>query len=235
MNMKKITFLLVAGFFCCIISAEAQTSSLSKKEIKGSWISLFDGKTLNGWRAAQQDTLPGDTWSAENGELSFDPTKGHGSDIVTNRSFKDFDLSVDFKISEGGNSGIKYFLLPNTSLGCEYQVIDDNKHPDAKLGVNGNRKTGSLYDLIPANPNKSYKGARVWNTARIVAKGNHVEHWLNGAKVLEYERGSEAFKQAIAQSKFKTTEGFADATSSPVLLQAHGDKVTYRNIKIKEL
>lgn len=235
MNMKKITFLLVAGFFCCIISAEAQTSSLSKKEIKGSWISLFDGKTLNGWRAAQQDTLPGDTWSAENGELSFDPTKGHGSDIVTSRSFKDFDLSVDFKISEGGNSGIKYFLLPNTSLGCEYQVIDDDKHPDAKLGVNGNRTTASLYDLIPAPASKPYKGARVWNTARIVAKGNHVEHWLNGAKVLEYERGSEAFKQAIAQSKFKTTEGFANATSSPVLLQAHGDKVTYRNIKIKEL
>lgn len=235
MSMKKSTFLLAIGFFCCIISAKAQTSSFNKKEIKEGWVSLFDGRTLNGWRAAQRDTLPGNTWSAENGELSFDPNKGHGSDIVTNRSFKDFDLSVDFKISEGGNSGIKYFLLPNTSLGCEYQIIDDNKHPDAKLGVNGNRKTGSLYDLIPANPNKPYKGAGVWNTARIVAKGNHVEHWLNGAKVLEYERGSDAFKQAIAESKFKTTEGFATATSSPVLLQAHGDKVTYRNIKIKEL
>lgn len=233
--MKKIIFLLVTGFLCCIISAKAQISSFNKKEIKEGRISLFDGKTLNGWRAVQRDTLPGNTWSAENGELSFDPTKGHGSDIVTTRSFKDFDLSVDFKISEGGNSGIKYFLLPNTSLGCEYQVIDDNKHPDAKLGVNGNRKTGSLYDLIPANANKPYKGAGVWNTARIVSKGNHVEHWLNGAKVLEYERGSDAFKQAVAESKFKDTQGFATVTSSPILLQAHGDKVTYRNIKIKEL
>lgn len=235
MNMKKYIFLLVTGFLCCIVSAKAQMSSPNEKEIKEGQISLFDGKTLNGWRAAQQDTLPGDTWSAENGELSFDPTKGHGSDIVTSRSFKDFDLSVDFKISEGGNSGIKYFLLPNTSLGCEYQVIDDNKHPDAKLGINGNRKTGALYDILPPNPNKPYKGAGQWNTARIVAKGNSVEHWLNGAKILQYERGSEAFKQAIAESKFKDTPGFATVTSSPILLQAHGDNVTYRNIKIKEL
>lgn len=233
--MKKNTFLLATGFFCCMISAKAQMSSPHEKEMKEGWISLFDGKTLNGWRTAQQDTLPGNTWSAENGALSFDPTKGHGSDIVTNRSFKDFDFSADFKIFEGGNSGIKYFLLPNTSLGCEYQVIDDNKHPDAKLGINGNRKTGALYDILPPSPDKHYKGAGQWNTARIVVKGNSVEHWLNGVKILQYERGSEAFKQAIAQSKFKTTEGFAAATSSPVLLQAHGDKVIYRNIKIKEL
>lgn len=198
-------------------------------------LSLFDGKTLNGWRAAQRDTLPDKGWYVENSELIFDPSKGHGSDIITTRSFKDFDLSVQFKISEGGNSGIKYFLLPNTSLGCEYQVIDDSRHPDAKLGINGNRKTGALYDIMPADPNKPYKPAGQWNTARIVVKGNHAEHWLNGKKILEYERGSEAFKQAIAKSKFSTTKGFAEATSAPILLQAHGDKVLFRNIKIKEL
>jgi hypothetical protein len=142
---------------------------------------------------------------------------------------------VDFKVSEGGNSGIKYFLLPNTSLGCEFQIIDDSKHPDAGLGINGNRKTGALYDIMPASPHKPYKGAGVWNTAKIMVKGQHVEHWLNGVKILEYERGSDTFKQAIAQSKFKTTKGFAEATSSPVLLQAHGDQITFRNIKIKEL
>ena len=226
--MKKNMFLLAIGFFCCIISTKAQTGT-------GRWISLFDGKTLNGWRAVQKDTLPAKAWSVENGTVVFDPAKGHGGDIITTRSFGDFDLSVDFKVSEGGNSGIKYFLLPNTSLGCEYQIIDDSKHPDAKLGIKGNRKTASLYDLIAANPDKPYKGAGVWNTARIVSKGNHVEHWLNGTKVLEYERGSDAFKQAIADSKFKNTEGFATVTSSPILLQAHGDKVAYRNIKIKEL
>lgn len=207
----------------------------AQTKTKDGWQTLFDGKSLNGWRKAQKDTLPDKNWSVEHGELSFDPTKGHGTDIVTTRSFKDFELSVDFKISEGGNSGIKYFLLPNTNLGCEFQIIDDSKHPDAGLGMNGNRKTGSLYDIFPASASKPYKGAGVWNTARIVAKGQHVEHWLNGVKILEYERGSDAFKQAIAQSKFKTTKGFAEATSSPVLLQAHGDKVTFRNIKIKEL
>ncbi len=209
--------------------ANAQTTSKSEYQ------SLFDGKTLNGWKMAQKDSSPDLTWSAKDGVLSFDPAKGHGSDIITTRSFKDFDLSVDFKISEGGNSGIKCFLLPKTNLGCEFQIIDDSKHPDAKLGVNGNRQTGALYDLFPPDANKPYKGAGEWNTARIVSEGNHVEHWLNGTKILEYERGSNEFKKAIFQSKFKDTQGFASAISSPVLLQAHGDKVWYRNIKIKEL
>jgi hypothetical protein len=142
---------------------------------------------------------------------------------------------VQFKVSEGGNSGIKYSLIPNTSLGCEYQIIDDSKHADAALGINGNRKTGSLYDVIPADPKKKYKPAGEWNTARIVVMGQHVEHWLNGSKVVEFEKGSPAFKQAIEQSKFKTTKGFAEAKTTAILLQAHGDKVSFRNIKIKAL
>ena len=209
-------------------------NSIIQAQTKIGWSSLFDGKTLKGWKNAQHDTLPEKSWSGENGELTFDPSKGHGSDIVTTRSFKDFDLSVQFKISEGGNSGIKYFLLPNTSLGCEFQIIDDDKHPDAKLGINGNRKTGALYDILPADGNKLYKPAGEWNTARIVVKGNHVAHWLNGLKIVDYQRDSEAFKGAILKSKFNTTPGFAAAVSSPILLQAHGDKVTFRKIKIKE-
>ena len=210
-------------------------NSIIQAQTKVGLSPLFDGKTLKGWKNAQHDTLPEKSWSVENGELTFDPSKGHGSDIVTTRSFKDFDLSVQFKISEGGNSGIKYFLLPNTSLGCEFQIIDDDKHPDAKLGVNGNRKTGALYDILPADANKLYKPAGEWNTARIVVKGNHVAHWLNGFKIVDYQRDSEAFKVAILKSKFNTTPGFAAAVSSPILLQAHGDKVTFRKIKIKEL
>lgn len=210
------------------------SNGIIQAQTKAGWRPLFNGKTLEGWKNAQHDTLPEKSWSVENGELTFDPSKGHGSDIITTRSFKDFDLSVQFKISEGGNSGIKYFLLPNTSLGCEFQIIDDNKHPDAKLGVNGNRKTGALYDILPADPNKHYKPAGEWNTARIVVKGNHAEHWLNGLKIVAYERDSEAFKEAIAKSKFNSTPGFAAAVYSPILLQAHGDKVTFRNIKIKE-
>jgi hypothetical protein len=189
----------------------------------------------DGWRVAQRDTAPDGSWYAENGELIFDPARGHGSAIITSRSFTDFDLSFQFKISEGGNSGIKYFLLPNTSLGCEFQIIDDSRHPDASQGTNGNHKTGALYDIMPPDANKRHKPAGEWNTARIQVKGARVAHWLNGAKILEYERRSEAFKQAIAKSKFKSTPGFAEAAASPVLLQAHGDKVSYRNIKIKEL
>ncbi len=207
----------------------AQPGSNSK------WLFLFDGKTLNGWKEAQRDTLPDKSWYVENGILTFDPAIGHGSDIITTRSFKDFELSFEFKIAEGGNSGIKYFLLPNTSLGCEFQIIDDNRHPDAKSGINGNHKTGGLYDIKPPDSSKRYKPAGKWNTGRIVVKGNHAEHWLNNEKVLEYERDSNAFKEAIAKSKFKNTQEFAQAVSSPVLLQAHGDKVSFRKIKIKEL
>src|SRR5689334_190140 len=112
--MKLIVYLFLALFFASISNTNAQTHS------ENGYQPLFDGKTLNGWRMATRDTAPGISWSAENGEISFDPTKDHGSDIITTRSFKDFDLSVDFKISEGGNSGIKYFLLPNTNLGCEF-------------------------------------------------------------------------------------------------------------------
>jgi hypothetical protein len=187
------------------------SNSIMHAQTKGGWRPLFNGKTLEGWKNAQHDSLPEKSWSVENGELTFDPLKGHGSDITTTRS-----------------------LLPNTSLGCEFQIIDDNKHPDAKLGVNGNRKTGALYDILPADLKKIYKPAGEWNTARIVVKGNHAEHWLNGLKIIAYERDSEAFKEAIAKSKFNTTHGFAEAVSSPILLQAHGDKVAFRNIKIKE-
>jgi hypothetical protein len=227
--MKRLPFLFLLLSTLCVDLANAQATS------KDGYQSLFDGKTLSGWRKAERDTAPDRTWFANNGELNFDPTIGHGGDIVTTRSFKNFDLSVDFKVSDAGNSGIKYRLLPNTSLGCEFQLIDDSKHPDAKLGINGNRKTGALYDIFPPDPNKPYKPAGQWNTARIVVKGDQVEHWLNGKKVLEYTRGSEQFKQAVAASKFKNTKGFAEAESSPILLQAHGDKVAYKNIKIKEL
>lgn len=223
-----ICLFLLLSFAGCDISC-AQAIS------RDGWLSLFDGKTVAGWRTAQRDTLPDKGWYVKNRKLIFDPARGHGSDIITTRSFKDFDLFIQFKITKGGNSGIKYFLLPNTSLGCEYQVIDDTRHSDAKSGIDGTRKTGALYDIIPARRNKRYRPAGKWNKARIRVQGNHAEHWLNGAKTLDYERGSEAFKEAISKSKFNKTQGFAEAASSPVLLQAHGDNVSYRRIKIREL
>ena len=228
--MKKLQALFYSSLLLFIISSCVSTAQTATNEKTQSLIG-----EINGWKKSDKDSLPDKSWTIQNGELSFDPSIGHGSDIVTTKTFKDFDLSVDFKVSDGGNSGIKYFLIPNTSLGCEFQLIDDSKHADAKLGVNGNRTTGALYDLFPPAANKPYKPAGEWNTARIVAKNNHVEHWLNGTKILEFTRGNEQFKQAIAASKFKDTKGFAEATSSPILLQAHGDKITYKNIQIKEL
>ncbi|MEO6001486.1 MAG: DUF1080 domain-containing protein [Chitinophagaceae bacterium] len=227
--MKKMPYLL-----CLIVMFNAPILQAQSTGDAG-WKVLFDGKTLTGWRKATSNVPPGTAWSVQNNELSFDTGKGHGTDIITNQSFQDFDFTLQFKISEAGNSGIKFFLIPNTNLGCEFQIIDDSKHPDALLGVDGNRKTGSLYDIIPASKTKNYKPAGQWNTARVVSKGNHVEYWLNGGKVVEYDRGSESFKKGIAKSKFKTTKGFAEAKSSPILLQAHGDKVWFRDIKIKEL
>jgi hypothetical protein len=224
--MKTLMYLSFAAILLANEGVKAQGKS---------WQSLFDGKDLKGWRQATKDSVPASGWSVVDGELVFDPSKGHGGDVVTEKTFKDFELSVDFKISEGGNSGIKYFLLPNTNLGCEFQIIDDSKHPDAKLGRDGDRTTGSLYDIMPAPASKPIKPAGEWNNARIIVRGDKVEHWLNGVKILSYDRSSEEFKKAIALSKFKNTKGFAMAATSPILLQAHGDLVHYKDIKIKEL
>src|SRR5882757_4913124 len=127
--MKSLFHFLLLVFLLGNCSVMAQTKA------KDGWQSLFDGKSLTGWRQAQKDTFPDAGWGAVHGELSFDPAKDHGTDIVTTRSFSDFELSLDFNVSEGGNSGIKYFLIPNTSLGCEFQLINDSRHPDAVLGI----------------------------------------------------------------------------------------------------
>ena len=181
--MRKNVFLLtlISLIAFAFIPAEKAPVPRAKK----GWISLFDGKTLNGWRKASKDAAPDEAWFVDKGTLTFDPARGHGTDIVTSKTFTNFDLTLQFKVSEGGNSGIKYFIFPNSSLGCEYQIIDDSKHPDAALGISGNRKTGSFYDVMPADSRKKYKPAGEWNTARIIAVGQHVEHWLNGKKVVK--------------------------------------------------
>ena len=169
----------------------------------------------------------------------------NGGDIVTEDTFSDFELSVDFKISEGANSGIKYFVDSElnkgegSAIGMEFQVLDDKAHPDATQGKNGNRTVGSLYDLIRAentasSRGKNFKGVGKWNNARIVVKGGHVEHWLNQIKVVEFDRFSQMFKALVEKSKYEKWENFGRIPEGLILLQDHGDEVSFKNIKIRE-
>ncbi len=221
------------------------TNKLSDKEIAEGWKLLFDGQTTNGWRKAYQDKFPEKGWKVENSALTVEASGGaesrHGGDIVTLEEFSDFELKLQVKLTPGANSGIKYFVAEEekghvgSAIGPEYQVLDDRLHPDAKMGpIAGSRTFASLYDLIPAK-NKRVNPVGQWNNVRILAKGKHVEHWLNGFKVLEYERGSKEFREIVAISKFKNRPGFGEAQSGRILLQDHGDEVSFRNIKIREL
>ena len=224
------------------MARQAAPNTLTEKEKKEGWTLLFDGKSMKGWRGAYMDSLPKKGWEVKDGMLIVRESGGgeasFGGDIVTLNEYSSFELTVDFKLTEGANSGIKYFVIeqqpktPGSAKGLEYQVLDDAKHPDAKLGINGNRTLASLYDIMPAK-NKKVKPIGEWNRARILVKGKHVEHWLNGAKVLEFERGGKDFLVHKAESKFKDIPEFGEYKKGRILLQDHGNQVFYRNIKIR--
>ncbi|MFZ4546651.1 MAG: 3-keto-disaccharide hydrolase [Bacteroidales bacterium] len=218
-------------------------NTISDYEKKNGWKLLFDGKSTKGWRGVYKEAFPEKGWEVKDGELVVLPSGGaesaNGGDIVSIDEFSDFELVADFKITEGANSGIKYYVTEKennqgSAIGPEYQILDDKNHPDAKLGRDGNRTMSSLYDLITAK-NKRVNPIGEWNSARIVSKNNHVEHWLNGMKVLEYERGSKEFRELVAASKYKVWPGFGEAAKGRILLQDHGNKVSFRSLKIREL
>lgn len=231
--MKKLLFvvLLVCGVSFAATAQEHNT--LTKKERKAGWQLLWNGKDLSGWKSNSPNGDMNKGWKAVDGELVIMAGSGAG-DIITEKRYHDFELSIDFKITEGANSGIKYFIGENGSIGCEFQILDDENHPDAKMGFNGNRRLGSLYDLIPAD-GWALVAKRDWNTARIVVRGNHVEHWLNGVKILEYEKNNDMWDTIVSHSKFAKVENFAGGDGGHILLQDHNDEVHYRNLKIREL
>ena len=229
------------------------TNKLTEREKQKGWELLWDGQTTNGWRGARLDHFPEEGWKIENGILTVLKSGGgeseSGGDIVTIVKYKNFELEVDFKFTEGANSGIKYFVDTElnkgkgSAIGCEYQILDDDLHPDAQEGKNGNRTLASLYDLIPANakyyaPNEIYE-KRVnkyrWNRAKIVADGKYVAHYLNGIKVVEYKRGTQMWRALVSHSKYVIWPGFGELAEGHILLQDHGDEVSFENIKIKIL
>ena len=214
-------------------AAEQAPNKLTEQERSAGWKLLFDGKTTDGWRSFKKSGFPAAGWVVEGDTLKH-VAKGGGGDIISDDAFTDFDLQFEWRIASGANSGVKYFVSEERSspLGHEYQLIDDERHPDGKVGPH--RTTASFYDVLPPGK-KSMSLPGEFNHSRILVTGNHVEHWLNGQKVLEYEMDSESLKAALAKSKFKDVKGFGLPVKGHILLQDHGDEVAFRNMKIKDL
>jgi hypothetical protein len=213
-------------------------NQLTAQETQAGWTLLFDGKSLNGWRGYKKTDASDSRWKVEDGLLTVDPGTGKDTlgqrDIITTAQYDRFDLTWEWRIAEGGNSGLKYFVLEDqpAAIGHEYQLIDDERHADAKIGPH--RQTAALYDVLPAQ-NRPIRPAGQWNQSRVVSNGTTVEHYLNDTRVLQYELNSPSLKEAIAKSKFKDIARFGTLQNGFILLQDHGDRVWYRNVKIRRL
>ena len=215
-------------------AAEGSASGLTPAEKADGWKPLFDGHSLQGWHLYAKKSPPLAGWKAEDGILK--KLAGvQGGDIVTDEKFGDFDLAWEWRIAKNGNNGIKYLVTEErtSAPGPEYQMLDDEGHPDGKIGPK--RQTASFYDVLPPAPNKPMHPVGEWNSSRVLVRGNHVEHWLNGVKVLEYELGSAPVKAAVAASKFKNASGFGDKIRGHIMLTDHHDECWFRNLRIREL
>jgi hypothetical protein len=225
-------------FLSCAAAATqgADLNTLTDAEKAAGWKLLFDGQDASAWRAYAHTNFPEGAWVVEDGCLK-NVGGAHGGDLVTKEEFTDFDLKFEWRISPGGNSGVKYLVKEgktgHAGVGFEYQVLDDLKNEDSTNGPN--RLAGALYYLIAPNASKRLMPVGEFNRSEIIVRGRHVEHWLNGAKIVECELGSAALKEAIAKSKFSKITWFGQKRPTVILLQDHGDTVWFRNLKIKQL
>jgi 3-keto-disaccharide hydrolase len=231
--MKTHCILILIAAIAVRVAVAGEPNTLTSEEKAAGWKLLFDGKTTKGWRGIDKDEFPKSGWAADDGTLHH--TKG-GGDIVTTDKFGDFDLQFDWKISPAGNSGVKYLIKEKRdggagNVGHEYQVLDDAKASD---GVKPTHRSAALYDVIVPKDAK-LKPVGEWNTGRILIQGKHVEHWLNGAKTVDYELESDELKKLVAESKFKSLAYYVTKFKTPILLQDHGDEAWFRSIKIREL
>jgi len=225
--------LALAGLLASCATIPPAPNTLTATEKAAGWQLLFDGQTLHGWRGFRVATQPPPGWEVRDGTLKT-VAKVNGAQLITERQFTDFELSWEWRIAVAGNNGVKYFVTearPNAP-GPEYQMLDDEKHPDGKKAIH---QTGSFYDVLPPTTDQSRKTPGEWNASRIIVRGNHVEHWLNGTNVLTYELGSPEVKAGLAKSKFSRERGFGDKIAGPILLTYHQDECAFRNIKIREL
>jgi len=263
MNHRHFQTIALA-FGCAALQAcapiqnhEPAPNTLTAQEKAGGWKLLWDGQTTDGWRSPQSDSFPTKSWTIHDGVLTVDTGFDNGEaesqtggDIITRERYANFELTADFKCTYGCNSGIKIFVQPDISpidkvtgkptakgsaIGMEFQILDDAHHPDAKLGHDGDRTIGSLYDLIPAAKDKLVMPMGEWNHARILSQGKHVEFWLNGKKTLEFDRGSDDFRARVAASKFKNIPDFGEWADGHILLQEHGSEASFKNVKLREL
>ncbi len=245
------SFIVIFSFSLSACIEQTEPNQLSKKEAEEGWKLLFDGNTMEHWRGYCKEDVPG-AWIIEDGTIHIQGSgKGEagasdGGDIITKNTYRNFELSLEWKVSEGGNSGIFYLareICGNDSVpgdpiyksSPEMQILDNEKHPDAKLGKDGNRQAGALYDLIPATPQNA-KPAGEWNHVKITVYKGTVIHRMNGENVVEYHLWTDDWNKMCAESKFKDWENFINTAEEGYIgLQDHGDDVWFRNIKIKEL
>ena len=239
--------LSVLIFWCCGNRQVGEKPGQDKASTPvGEWRLLFDGRTTSGWRSVNEDTFPNEGWTIEDGNLISNPAdekeSGSGSDIMTNEEFSDFILDWEWKmLTKGGNSGVKYFVKENLpgnekyGPGLEYQILDDENHPwmlEGKMKPGDFHTMASLYEIYPP-VSKTVRPLGEWNHSQIIVQGNRVQHWLNNVKVLEYERGSADFKKKVGESKFAKYENFGEASRGHILLQDHGSRMAFRNLRIK--